>query len=277
MMKREQYAPHPILSNIVKSLWLIERHFQPPNNTHEILPDSSIELVFSFGASFQLDTGSVVRDLPQHFVVGLIRKPFLLRADGLTKTVGVRFWAWGFFQLFGLTIDQNRDGVQELSVTLRQLYDRLAERMLANDAAGAIERLHAFLIEQALHTQFTDDEVQTAARLLYAQHGSVTIADVAHACHLSRRQLERQFDKVVGVSPKDLAQNIRFERVRDRLWHEPGADIGALAYEYGYADQAHCIREFKRFSNRTPGQFAAEMMAAHALLSGADVAFIQDC
>ncbi len=71
--------------------------FSVTNDTIEIFPDSYIELIFSFGASFQIDTGSTTCDLPSSYIVGLLDKPFRLRAHGLVKTIVVQFWAWGFF------------------------------------------------------------------------------------------------------------------------------------------------------------------------------------
>jgi AraC-like DNA-binding protein len=73
-----------------------------------------------------------------------------------------------------------------------------------------------------------------------------------------------------------MARRLRFEQARDHLCRDPPADLAALAYDCGYTDQAHFGREFKRFSNRTPRQFIAEMLATHQLLRSAGVAFIQD-
>jgi AraC-like DNA-binding protein len=82
---------------------------------------------------------------------------------------------------------------------------------------------------------------------------------LAERCNLSVRQLQRQFDEATGVSPKTLARAIRFEAIRNRLMFEPKANFTDLAYEFGYADQAHFIHDFKAFTNKTPREFSAEM------------------
>src|SRR5262249_16282973 len=98
-----------------------------------------------------------------------------------------------------------------------------------------------------------------AANLLYHSKGQFRVAELADRCHTSARQLERQFDDATGVSPKTLARTIRFESIRSRLMFEPNANLTDLAYEFGYADQAHFIHDFKAFTNKTPSEFAAEM------------------
>jgi AraC-like DNA-binding protein len=73
------------------------------------------------------------------------------------------------------------------------------------------------------------------------------------------RQLERQFDETTGVSPKVLGRAIRFESLRERLMFDPNANLTDLAYEFGYADQAHFIKDFKALTDKTPVEFALEM------------------
>jgi AraC-like DNA-binding protein len=63
---------------------------------------------------------------------------------------------------------------------------------------------------------------------------------------------QRQFDEAMGISLKTLARTIRFEAIRNRLMLEPNANLAGLAYEFGYADQAHFIKDFKAFTKQNP-------------------------
>jgi len=152
---------------------------------------------------------------------------------------------------------------------------QIAQAVRQDDGDLAVAHLHDFLIAQALRVQFDQNALQ-AARLLLSQQGQMKIGDLADSCNVSRRQLERRFSEVVGISPKALARKMRFEHVRDHLWRTPDCDLATLAHSCGYADQAHLTREFKSFSNRTPGQFVAEMRATRELLRVYGVAFVQD-
>jgi AraC-like DNA-binding protein len=49
---------------------------------------------------------------------------------------------------------------------------------------------------------------------------------------------------------------MRFEQVRNQLWLKPDSNLAGLAHEFGYTDQAHLSKEFKRFSGTTPAAFA---------------------
>ena len=86
--------------------------------------------------------------------------------------------------------------------------------------------------------------------------GAMPVSQVAAAAHATVRTLERKFRQSSGHTVKDVSALMRFEQVRNRLWHYPNTNLAGLAYELGYADQSHLSREFKRYSGTTPGAFA---------------------
>jgi AraC-like DNA-binding protein len=172
--------------------------------------------------------------------------------------VATRFYALGALPFLA---DRAR-GLDKLSATLGQEWDDLATLVEPSvregdyDAAVAIVEDH--LIERLLTAKVDLKKIQSAAKMLYLQKGQFRVSDLAEHCNLSSRQLQRQFQDVVGVSAKTLARSIRFEEIRKRLMLDPDQSLTALAYELGYADQAHFIHDFKEFADRTPGESPAK-------------------
>lgn len=263
--------PHPILADYVKQLWFSSRDFQVPHDSFELLPDSYVELAFSFGNGLRLDTGSAVIDLPRSYIIGLSDKPVRLRSEGIVQTVAARFFAWGAFAL----LDVQPDALARFDAG--SLANDIERALREENAESALAHLHNFLIERALNIQFNQKEIQAASQILVREKGQVKVGDLADYCHYSPRQFERKFKRAVGRSPKALARQIRFQRVRDGLTHDPAADLNTLAQEQGYADQAHMSREFKQFSDKTPKQFATEMRTLREVLrTHYHVVFLQD-
>src|SRR5262249_42585924 len=108
--------------------------------------------------------------------------------------------------------------------------------------------LEELLIHQALVRTYDLKLIQTAAKLLHRTKGEYRIAELADYCEVSVRQLERGFRHVIGTSPKVFARTLRFQEAQRRLMFDPDADLTALAYECGYFDQAHFIKDFKAFA-----------------------------
>ena len=84
---------------------------------------------------------------------------------------------------------------------------------------------------------------------LRASGGTASVTRVAIATGISRRQLERRFREQVGLPPRTFARIVRFQRAFHALGRESGA---AIAARCGYADQAHLVREVRRFGGQTP-------------------------
>jgi transcriptional regulator GlxA family with amidase domain len=90
----------------------------------------------------------------------------------------------------------------------------------------------------------------------------LSIAVVARMTGTSARQLQRSFLAETGLSPKEF---YRLMRLRYARWLLLNSDrrVTVIAYECGFADAAHFIRDFKAMYGMTPGQTRASM-PAHA-------------
>jgi len=157
-----------------------------------------------------------------------------------------------------------------------QLVQKVAVTVHAGEYQRAVEEIEDFLIGVRLNILFDPKRVRTAAKLLYHTKGQFRVSELADYCNLSMRQLQRQFDETTGVSPKELARAIRFESIRERLMFDPNANLTDLAYEFGYTDQAHFIKDFKALTDKTPGEFASEMQQLQNIFrNNKNVVFLQ--
>jgi hypothetical protein len=79
---------------------------------------------------------------------------------------------------------------------------------------------------------------------------------VTPAANATVRTLERKFKQSSGHAVKAVCGLMRFEQVRNTLFHRPHENIAGLAHALGYVDQSHLSREFKRYTGTTPAAFA---------------------
>jgi transcriptional regulator GlxA family with amidase domain len=77
--------------------------------------------------------------------------------------------------------------------------------------------------------------------------GSLDIANLAKESFVSTRQLERLFHEYVGITPKKLSNLIRYQFLWRDILCEADFDVLSAVHKFGYTDQSHLIREFKRY------------------------------
>jgi AraC-like DNA-binding protein len=276
-VKYKEHLPHSSLQDQVKCFWIMEREYTPEHPAEDVMPDAYIELIVNFGTPYVLQAeGAPDREMPRAILVGLQSKPLIFRCDGTVKLVATRFYAGGALPFLA---DHGR-GLNNLSPTLGREWDDLATRIepwvRKDDYDAAVAIVEDHLIERLLTATVDMKKIQSASRMLYHQKGRFRVVELAEHFNLSTRQLQRQFHHVVGVSAMTLARSVRFEEVRKQLMLDPDQSLTALAYEHAYADQAHFIRDFKEFADRTPSEFAREMRSIQVIFrDGDNVVFLQ--
>lgn len=196
---------------------------------------------------------------------GVCLKPFLdeshYERDG-QEDYAVRFYAWTlrFFTDFPLrdTRDALLDPQAVFPTITTDLYPALDACQTTAQRQIAIENWLLTLLNPARMS----DAVLQAVQALLRDPSGIDLPQMAAAAHFSPRQLERLFLTHIGLTPVQLKNLVRYQS----LWRECIAhakpDFTDLAFRYGYADQSHLLREFKRFHSLPPKKARAQVVPA---------------
>jgi AraC-like DNA-binding protein len=263
-----------MLADTVKCFWTHEGKYSA-GTIQEITPDGAVELIFNFGDPYLLLSTTPPTTLPVAVVVGFQNKAFSICVDGTVKVVAARMFAWGVLALLQGDARGTNNAVTPLGAQWETLVRRLERLVLQGQYERAWQTLQRFLIQRPLLRSADLKLVQAAAKLLDETQGQFRIEDLADSCHTSVRQLQRRFNQVIGTTPKQFARTIRFELAQRRLMFDPDTELTALAYECGYFDQAHFIKDFKAFAGKTPSDYAGSMRRMQDVFRARDVVFLQ--
>lgn len=88
----------------------------------------------------------------------------------------------------------------------------------------------------------------------YADH--ITNGDLAKACGLSVRAFERQFRVTYQSSPHDYVRQMRVRMSCNALVFSKKS-LAAVASDFGFSDQSHFAKEFRRIMGETPRHYRA--------------------
>ena len=253
-MRYREHRPSPELARYVECFWRVsDERARADGLPESVSPDGCVEWIFHLAEPFRSFRRDGVGDTqPVSFVVGEITGPMRIAPTGRVETLGVRFRPGGAYPFLPLPLDLLTDGAAASS-DIWGPEGRGVEDAVRHAGSGREERriLEDFLLRRLVASR-TDPRIDRAVCILLSRRGNVRVAELAGAVAWSPRQLEREFRRRVGLSPKSLARILRFQNVlryRGRRPEWPWADLAAHA---GYSDQAHLVREYREFAGRTP-------------------------
>lgn len=134
---------------------------------------------------------------------------------------------------------------------LKLLHEQFYEAASATAmAALANSWLLAYLNK---HTRIDyKDRIASTINLITANTGLIGIDSLASYACMSARNFERTFLCETGMSPKQLCCIARFNYALELKLKYPLMKWTAVAYQSGYFDQTHLIKDFKRFCGEAP-------------------------
>jgi AraC-like DNA-binding protein len=103
----------------------------------------------------------------------------------------------------------------------------------------------------------TDSPLSVAIRFISQHYAErITNEDLARTCGLSVRAFERQFQTAYHSSPHDYIRGLRVRMSCSALVFSRKS-LAEVATEYGFADQSHFTKEFRRLMAETPRAYRA--------------------
>lgn len=246
-MHIEQYIPVPALRSFIRSFMIIESEHAVQN---QILPDTALVMAFRLrGTVVEKDKGV----LPAAVLGGLRKTSRSLTYTGNTANLLIVFREDGAAAFFKAPMHELFGDSAPLDNFIRrqQLADITEELAAADSNEICIDLIQRFLLKHVIQTK-PDLLVQEAINSIRRAGGNVRIKQLLDDLHISQDAFEKRFRKITGASPKQFASIVR---LRGLIGRADSGTLTELAYNAGYFDQAHFIKDFKSFTGKTPGEF----------------------
>jgi len=239
----QRFEPAEDLAPWVEHHWTVAWDFTGmPAHRVATLPHPSVHMVFEEGG--------------RGGVAGPARSRFTRLLENRGDVFAVKFLPGGFRAFSTGPVSRLADRVESLAAVFGAPGARLEEAVLATEDPA----LRVALVEEFLRQQepALDPRARQVAELVARtarEPGIIKVTDLAKEAGVTPRTLQRQFADYVGVGPKWVIQRYRLHEAAERLAAGP-VDQAALAFEIGYSDQAHFIRDFKAMVGMTPAAYA---------------------
>ena len=119
------------------------------------------------------------------------------------------------------------------------------------------------IARQSTDVYSVSDPLVSQAMRFISEHGGehIKVSDVAAHVHVTRRTLERRFQRTVGRPISGEIQRLRVERVKRQLL-ESDAPIKMIATRLGYCNSKRLCEAFRRREGITPGDYRRQIRGA---------------
>jgi AraC-like DNA-binding protein len=250
--------PAAALSRYIKHYWFLEMEACETVG-ERVVPTGYMELTFHF-ANHLLKRKRTEELQPGIILCGQKTDYFDVLPTGKTAMLSIQFFPHGAGVFFDLPISEMANETLDLydliGVPARELEEQLAGLPMLEDKVKHIE---AFLLGRLLlKTDHAWNRIAHTIGLINQSNGMIKPDQLASEACLSRKQHERVFKEMVGLSPKQFLKVIRFQYTLSAHQHFPLDSLTELAYRCGYYDQSHMINDFRELSGITPKQYFNE-------------------
>ena len=250
-----QRAPSGRLGRYVESVWHAQG--QIPYARERIAPTGSTVAGIVLGPPIRQSPAVGPPFLATAgFLIGPHDRPLVNEPTGETHCVGIVTTAIGCRAVFGAYPAPLRGRVVDL------LGAWPAGRALRADLLGGGEADELLARTEDVLAAGLDESDRGLERCaeavaLLEEAPARPVADVAATLGVSHGHLDREFTRVVGLSPRTLARVLRVRRLLEAIDVDEGIAWTRLAADLGWYDQAHLVRDVTRHTGVPPTAYVA--------------------
>lgn len=225
-----------------------------------VFPSGSMEIIFNLGTGTwgtAADNQFFTTTPPIEFW-GQIIKPLVVRSQGKNTMLGIRFYPHAVACFLEENIEQFNNRVVDpcdlMGNDLRDLHTSLQELPAWDLRVSSIE---AFLIRRLSRNDKRHHRIAVVNGIMQELKRDDffdNIENIAGRYGITSRYLQKLFLQYTGLTPKLYSKINRFQNSLAMITKSE-ASLTAIAYDCGYFDQSHFIRDFKSFTGLTPSSY----------------------
>ncbi|MBS1529852.1 MAG: AraC family transcriptional regulator [Bacteroidetes bacterium] len=266
----KSYRLYPGLECFVKSIVIthyhLDKNLTAPVNPFPPQPYQTLYFYPYDKVSTVDGSGNVISELAASTIVGPQLNRISLRLGYNALVIIVTFKPGALHRLLKIPMHELIDMPLDASHYAGRELVGINEQLSGLTEYGAM----AVLVQKYLSRKANDLKdalpVDRALQSITPTGAIMGVGRLADLSCVSTRQLERQFNERIGMSPKLYFRLDRFSRAWRMRENCTGISWSAIAHQCGYADQMHMIRDFKEFTGATPGSLQTELSQTHLRL-----------
>lgn len=240
--------PSPHLAAYIVCFWLVDSEGDYEPVRQKIIPDGFPELIFHYGDPYRINISGTWEVQGDQLIAGQLTHHFYLENTGVSGMIGVKLKPTALSRLFDLTMTKLTDTVGPITSHLPNL-------KVSNVSRDSFQEFIDFFEAQLTPLVSDRPDICTqAVELVIGRNGMIGVSELAKTLGVSERQMERRFKREVGLTPKFFSRIVRLSYIFKQV-EQGDYSWAKLAYQAGFTDQSHFIKNFKEFTGEDPTKY----------------------
>ncbi len=260
-MKYTEITPGDRLKPYVKCYFLFESETEMEIED-TVFPSGNMEFIFNLGTGiWKSAVKDVFHKTPPVELWGQLTQPLAIQAQGNNQMLGIRFFTHSAAHFMQEELWEFNNQIADLRDVFGCSVKNLHEQLLnVPDLNKRVQLIEHFLISRMTLTQKKSAKIALVSQIMKdmkVNSFSDKMETIASRYDITSRHLQNLFLQSTGVTPKLYGKINRFQHSLG-LINQKSSSLTDIAYESGYFDQSHFIREFKSFTGITPSSYSPQ-------------------
>lgn len=259
-MRLQHFKPDQQLHGYVSKIWVFESSGRVPSDDMKlIVPNGMAKITIPFrnGVSGRNKETYNLSKESQITLIGICDTPAVVDVenDAPSGNIGIEFSPLGAYRILQLRQSEIKNKIflfeDVFGKPARQIQEIIAN---TESIPKKIKIIQAYLIKLLMKSE-PDLILNYCIEQIKASKGLISVNELESKTGYTSRWLYDKFIDKVGLSAKNLSSIVRFMQFYEQWAKKPDYDYTKdHMYQYFY-DQAHFIKEFKRFTGLPPLRF----------------------
>ena len=245
-----EYEPCKALKPYIRCFWGSSRPYTETGTPHApdvVIPDTCMDIIFSVNFTENRLENSFCGINDTSFCA-TDRKTALCDVS----TFAIRFYAWSAVLFSEESMQNVKNGFFDAGMYFPNIKKEIEPFLFEITSMEERIPLVECILLRHLHLERKNRIVTDCLAEMLRNKGRLPVDKLAGEVHVSRRQIERVFKENIGITPKTLSSLFRYQYVWKDVLYNKDFCIQDAVSRFGYTDQAHLLKEFKKYHSATP-------------------------
>ncbi|MBW1297757.1 helix-turn-helix transcriptional regulator [Aquimarina litoralis] len=254
----ETHQLNTIQSKYIESIFHF-KDFTPDHSIERVVPTGHVFVIFELDNiprnTFDNTTLKPNNTYTKVWISGMHKNYISISAHQKSEMFVIQFKPFGTYPFFHFPTENLNEKIcsseEIFEDELLLLRDNILKQPTSQDKFKVAEN---WLSKRYDATKVPSEELLTVIKKLQQEPASHLSKIIDHYPHTQKHLID-QFKKYIGLTPKYYQRIVRFNDILFQIKQQESILWSQIAYQCGYSDQSHFIKEFKHFSGFNPKEF----------------------